>query len=629
MQSLIRCLFLFLLPVLLCFAPGDPADERIANLEKKLQALTAQVPGLNNKVDISVNGVNVQEFIRGIAVSNNLNVSVEPGVETRIYDNFANVSVIDVFLFLCQRYNLDITFIGNIMVFTKYTPPPPPSTFVAKNLNINWDAARNLIGFDFRNDSLSTVARELTKKTGKNIVYAPDLSGKLITAYIQDQPLDKALEKLAFANDLKITPSDNDFFMIERNDKNSAGQVKNNTANKIGLPNGVQLNTDNNLVSLDAVNAPIGELINAVSANLKVQYFLFTDIKGLATLHIKNATYEEFLKYVLNGTEFTFRKKNETYFIGDRNQEGLRLTKVIQLKYRTVDKVVDYIPSDLKKGVDVKMFPDLNSLIVSGSEPRIQEIEAFLREIDRVVPMVLIEVILMDVSNSHTLSTGIQAGVGNPPPASGTVLPGVDVNLDANAINNLISGLNGFGFITLGNVGPNFYLHLQAMEEQGILKIRSTPKLATLNGSEAKMSIGKTEYYKEQSNNVIGAQNPQNIITTTFKPVTADLSISIKPMVSGDDQVTLDITVKQSSFTTRFSPDAPPGTTQRTFESLVRVKNEQMILLGGLEEDINTESGKGTPFLSRIPLLKWLFSSRTKTKTKSRLSVLIRPTVIY
>jgi type II secretory pathway component GspD/PulD (secretin) len=54
-----------------------------------------------------------------------------------------------------------------------------------------------------------------------------------------------------------------------------------------------------------------------------------------------------------------------------------------------------------------------------------------------------------------------------------------------------------------------------------------------------------------------------------------------------------------------------------------------MIMLGGLEENQTNNSGSGLPFLSRIPILRWFFGSRTKTKSKSKLTIFIKPTVIY
>lgn len=598
-------------------------------LEEKLKTLSAQVPGLNNKVELALNGVSVQEFVRGLAVANNLNVSVEPSLDTKLYDNFSGVTVTDVFLFLCSRYELDLKFIGNIIVFVKYVPPPVVQTVTRRMPLITINLVNKNLNLDLKNDSLSLVARELTRITGSNVVFAPELTGKLLNGYITDQPLAQALEKLAFANELKITNNGDNFFMIERGDKTANSSTPRNGSRTTALPPNTQLNTDNGLVSIEANNAPIGDLVNAVASALKLQYFLFSDLKGTTTVSLRDASFEQFLSNVLNATDYTYRRKENVYFIGDRNIEGLRLTKLVQMRYRTVDKVVDYIPADLKKGVDVKAFPDLNGIILSGSEPRIQEIEAFLRDIDRVVPMVLVEVIIMDVSNTNTVAAGLQTGIGRAPANQGQITPGVDVTLNSDAINALISGLNGFGFLNLGYVAPNFYARITALETQGMLKIRSTPKLATLNGSEAKMSIGRTEYYQEQTNNLVSGQTPQFITTNIFKPITADFSLSITPMVSGDEQVTLAISVKQSSFTQRVSETGPPGTTQRSFESLMRVKNEEMVLLGGLEESNVNEAGSGTPFLSRIPGLKWLFGSRSKSKSRTKLSILIRPTVIY
>lgn len=627
---------IILISLLLLLAAQTYAQDRFTQVEARMKELAKESPGLNEKVELSVNGVTIQEFIRGLAMSNNLNISVDPSLNAKIFNNFSNVTVSDVLMFLVRKYDLEVTFIGSIMSFSQYTAPPqPPTVVLRKPINITYDKGNNTLSLDLTNDSLSAVAKELTRITQKNVVFAPALIGKIISVYIQDMPFDNAMEKLAFANDLKVTPTNDNFYLIEKKDaevSSTNNKTGNNRSSTQGTstPGLIVTPGANGLITIDAVAAPIADVIADVSAQLKTEYFLFSEPKGNATLKIENATYEDFLKYLLNGTDYTFRKEGDIYLVGDRNLEGLRQSKVIQLKYRTAEKVIDLIPSELKKGIDVKHFPDLNGFIVSGSLPRINELEAFLRDIDRVVPVVVIEVMIIDVRNSHAVSTGIKAGLKDTPTAtSGTIFPAPNMTLGAGAINSIITGLNGMGIVNLGKVTPNFYVNISALEEQGALKIRSTPRLATLNGHEAKMSIGKTEYYLEETNNVIGTQNPQNVITKIYKPVTADLSVAINPMVSADEQITLDVKVKQASFTERISQTAPPGTISRDFQSLVRVKNEETIILGGLEEDTKNDSGSGVPVISRIPVLKWLFSSRTKSRSKSKLVIIIKPTVIY
>lgn len=613
-------------------------EDRFVALAETLLTASKNTPGLKDPVDLSANNTPIQDFIRGIAVSNNINVYVDPAIDAKVTNNFTNIPAQDVFLFLCRQYSLDITMVGNIISFSKYVQPVQPVvTTPSKKINVTFNSFNNALSFDLNNDSLVAVAKAITRKSQKNIVLAPDLMSKMVNGFIENMPFDNALEKFAFANDLKITKTEDDFYLIEKKEanQNKSGSSTtsgnfNNNGTKSALPAGLNLKKEtDSTISVIGNNVSISDVVAAVSAEMKNQYFLFSELKGTSTLNIQNVSYDKFLKNILNGTDFTFKKQGQVYLIGDRSIEGLRATKIVQLKFRSIDKVIDFIPADLKKGVDIKTFMDLNSLILSGSQPRISEIEAFLRDLDRVVPNISIEVIIVDASDSKSLTTGIQAGIGKAPDAAQTVFPGVDFVLSSKAINDIIDGINGFGNVNLGYVTPSFYISLKALESNGLLRIRSTPKLATLNGHEAKITIGTQQYYLETTTNVTGGIN--NTVSTgqNYKPVTADLSVVITPIVSGDEQITLEIEVKQSSFTERITQTAPPGTVTRNFKSMIRVKNDEMILLGGLEESTINDSGSGTPGLSRIPIIKWLFSSRTKSKKKSKLTIFIKPTVVY
>lgn len=627
----------------LCICFVAKSQDRFGILEQELIEVGKTSPGLNEKVDLSINGASIQEYIRAIAVNNNLNVNVDPTIDVRITNNFSKVTAQEVFLFLCKSYNLDINFVGPIMSFVKYTAPIAPiKTIAAKKINVTYEPTAGLLGFDLQNDTLSVAAKEITKQSGKNIIFSPDLAGKIVSGYVQSSPLNSALEKLAFANDMKVSVTPDEFYIFEKkapialDSKNSNTSYGVNNSN-FGLTGSNSKNNSNivvrdGLISVDAQNIAISDLVNNASKDLNKQYFLFNELKGNASLKITDATYDDFLKLLFNGTDFTFKKEGEIYLFGDRNLEGLRQSKVIVLKNRTIDRVLELIPAELKKGVDVKTFVDLNGLIVSGSQPRITEMEAFIRQIDLVVPLVHIEVIIADVRKSNTISTGISAGLGTKPAAAtnGGLVPQIDLSLNAASINNLISGINGLGIINLGSVTPNFYLTLKALEEQGALKIRSTPQVATLNGHEAKLKVGSTVYYLEVQNNLIN-----NVGNTTvsqsqqYKSLDADLLVTINPQISGDEQITMSIGVTQSSFTERISETAPPGKLNRDFQSLVRVKNGEMIMLGGLEENSTNNSGRGLPLISRIPVLKWIFGNRTRSKAENKLTIFIKPTIIY
>ncbi|SDI74916.1 hypothetical protein [Mucilaginibacter gossypii] len=83
------------------------------------------------------------------------------------------------------------------------------------------------------------------------------------------------------------------------------------------------------------------------------------------------------------------------------------------------------IPSDWKRGLEIKEFRKQNTLLVSWSDAQINEVEAFVKQLDVLVPSVLAEVTLIDIHKSNTISTGISAGVSDSVKTGGTVLSGL------------------------------------------------------------------------------------------------------------------------------------------------------------------------------------------------------------
>ena len=316
-----------------------------------------------------------------------------------------------------------------------------------------------------------------------------------------------------------------------------------------------------------------------------------------------------------------------------RNQNSARNTNtalMTEKKEVNSNALLNLIPEDIVKDLDVKIDVELNSFIVSGPSQNIERFKDFIAYIDKPVPVILIEVMIIEIDKNATVETGIKMGVGDAPTnTTGQVFPNLDMNIGASTINKVIGGFNGFGSFNLGQVVPNFYLQLKAMETNGNIKIRSSPKLSTLNGHRANLSIGETSYYAVTERNIYGYQNPQTSEITNYLPVDAEFALNIKPLVSGDGQITLDINVTQSTFNgIKIAEDAPPGMNSREFNSIIRVMDQDLVILGGLEKQVKNDSGQGVPVLSRIPVLKWFFSSRKREDQKSKLTILIKPTVI-
>ena len=368
------------------------------------------------------------------------------------------------------------------------------------------------------------------------------------------------------------------------------------------------------------------DIILDVCEQLKLDYFFITPVNAQTSIYLKNTDVKTLFDLLLTGTAYTYYEEGSVYMFGEAKHEGLFSTRIVPMRYRTVDKLSEVIPDNLKKGVQIAAFGDLNSIIASGDQRQVARVEQFLRSIDKTVPLITIEVMIVDASKDVLLEAGLGLGVGTKPiQTSGTLSPGLDMTLGAKAVNSLA---NKIGLVKLGKVTPNFYANLKAMEQSGTIELRSTPRLSTLNGHEAVLTSGEMQYYKETNNTYMGTQNPVQSTSYVWKSVEANMTLTITPYVSEDGHITMTIDLSQSEFTERTEKEAPPGTTTRSFKSMVRVHNEEMVLLGGIDRQSHEKSSKGLPFIARIPVLKWIFGTHKNNRQERRLNVFIKPAVI-
>lgn len=641
---------------------AQTADENFQRVEQRLDALAMTVPGLEKKVKLSVSGVSAQEFLRALAQSNDLNINIDPSVNFSIANNFTGETAKNVLLFLAKTYGLDINVIGSIMSINKLPNARP--VFVAKEVKVQYNPQNNGLSYDLQNDTLSKVAQRISALSGKNLIVPTNLLQKTITGFMSEAPFETALEKLAYVNGLKYQKTNDEVYVFEAlipgeelfinddqqtdvrfrpgNVNNGANGMNNGMGDMNGMQGGQPMggqpgnyamygknqNGKGKLFTIQASNTPILELIKRASEEANVNYFIYSQIDGNITTNVKDISFDQFLTSIFQGTPYTYKVDDGMYLIGNRRNEGLRENKIIHLQHRSIDTMMTMIPMDWRKDVEIKEFREQNTLLLSGSGPQIREIEQYIKKLDKMVPMVLIEVTLLDIQKGNTLKTGISMGVADSiPKVGGSIADGMVFG--SGSINRFLSQLGKNNSFNIGKVTPNFYVRLQALEENKNVEMRSVPKLSTLNGHHASLSIGSTQYYRTQTQNVIPSLQTTSVFTEQFTPVEANLKIDIWPVISGDDQITLKIKVDISDFIGTVVKNSPPPTSNSKFESIIRARNEDMIVLGGIERTENGNSGRGIPILSRIPILKWLFSSREKTTKKVVSVVFIKATIIY
>ena len=617
------------------------AQQDITELSKKFNELSTLKKGLNETIKIDVSGLTLHDFISSIAEEHQLNIDVDADLNQPIVNNFYDVTVKDVFIHLVQKYDLEVGFTNNIISFKKKKEVKVVEKKVAKIIDVNYNPQNDFLSIKLENDSLSSVIKAIIDKSSKNLVLAPGVKNIKVSSYILNRPFDQVIEMLSKSNDLVATKDENGFYFIEKNKENTTATPVNGSGPKPKQPKGtvdspgyyeVNLNK-NGFLTIKANVADAADLLIEAAEKLHLNYFLYNKPENEKTsLLADNITFDELLENIFKGKKYTFKKQNNLYLIGEQATEGLRATEMIQLENRSIEAVLASLPKVFSEKLEIKEFVELNGLVVSGAKSILEELKVYIKQIDKVVPMVQIEVIIVQYNKSYDIQTGIKAGLDktNKQITSGVLFPNSDVTVNSTSINSLINAFNGFGIFKLGKVTEAFYMNLKLLEDNSIVKVESTPKIATISGHEAKLAIGETSYYFEQNNRLLTNSIGNDILQSgTWKSTDANLSVSIKPFVSTDENVTLTISVEKSSFLGRAGDTAPPGKATQRFESLVRVKNNEMILLGGLDELSKENSGSGTPLISRIPVIKWFFSSRKKSKKDSKLHIFIKPTVVY
>ena len=626
-------------------------ENRLTIIRNRLSSLgDSLVPGLMQRANFSVVEAPIQELIRGIARSHDLNISIHHSINREVTNNFNDVLVKDLLLFLCKEYSLDIVFTNSILSFYPYDPNAG-RVIDTKNLDISHDPSKNTVILDLQRDSLYLFVKQFTHATGKNVVADPAVREILINGYVKDLDIPTALRNIAISNNLELKITEDSTFVFQskhaepdnpvdsRTQNTSSSRRSSNRRSSSRSRSGgssselridVTYHDNEKRLVIQADNANILDLIREASQKVDASYILLSPPNGSITCRLNQVTFEEMLSLALQPTTHSFKQIEGKFVIGDRKKDGLGSTSLYIFRNRSVEEIDQSIPKNLVGDIELTLFNDLNGVIMNGDPTRISVLKDFLRQIDQAVPNILIEVIVANVRRGSSISTGIKGGLADSTAkTTGSVFPGVDMTLSTNVINGVFDRLTDNGIIKLGKVTPNFYVSLQALEDNNMLDLRSTPNLSTLNGNEATLTIGNSVYYKIETQNVSGGVTP--IVTTTprFEKVEANLAIKIIPFVSGNEDITLSIEAEFSDFIDPTIEGAPPGNSTRQFVSKIRVKNEEMVVLGGLEEERKSESGAGFPILGRLPVLKWIFSSKTKEESKSRLMIFIKPTIVY
>ena len=286
--------------------------------------------------------------------------------------------------------------------------------------------------------------------------------------------------------------------------------------------------------------------------------------------------------------------------------------------------------------VEIAIDKRIKSLIIKGKRQDLDSIAQLISKIDVRTRQVLIEAFIVEATDDFSKEFGSRFGisdigvVGNPGGTNGLTTvtsggvagsqpttPGTGVglgDLTGLATNFSVAGGAGLG-VLLQSASTALKIELTAMEKQGYSKIVSNPRVFTLDNQEAVIIQGDEIPY--QSATQEGGTEVQ------FKD--AGIQLTVTPSIVGDGNIILTVTVEKKSANT--STRNPPITT-RSINTKLLIKDNTVVVIGGVFTQESSDGEDKVPFLGDIPFVKHLFRYKSDKDVRKELLVFLAPRII-
>lgn len=199
---------------------------------------------------------------------------------------------------------------------------------------------------------------------------------------------------------------------------------------------------------------------------------------------------------------------------------------------------------------------------------------------------------------------------------------------------------SGFSnLFTIGGATDDFGALIRLLGTQGEVQVLSSPRISTVNNQKAVIKVGSDEFFvTEVSSNT----SSTSVSTTTAPDITltpffSGIALDVTPQISEDEEVILHIHPSVSEVTDQTKNITVGGQTQqlplafstvRESDSVVKARNGQVVVIGGLMQNSTGNDESGLPGAKDVPILGNLFGQKRKVNTRSELVILLRPIVV-
>ncbi|MEX1081869.1 MAG: type II secretion system secretin GspD [Halofilum sp. (in: g-proteobacteria)] len=320
-------------------------------------------------------------------------------------------------------------------------------------------------------------------------------------------------------------------------------------------------------------------------------------------------------------------------------------TRVVYLKFGNADELVGLLTGIVEArqeqqddngsagegDVVIQADANTNSLVLTGPPDRLDGLESIVRRLDIRRAQVLVEAIIVEVSQDQARELGVQFafdGSDGGRPAGGTSFGSGGSNI-VNLIDNPTGVGSGLTVAALNEGGTDFGVLIRALASDANNNILSTPSLMTLDNAEAEIVVGQNVPFvtgQYTGGDADGAQNPFQ----TIERRDVGITLQVQPQINEGDTIQMDINQEVSSIAA-IAPDvntADVVTNTRSLTTTVLVEDDQTLVLGGLIDDSVQTVEEKVPLLGDIPVLGGLFTYRSTDKVKQNLMVFLHPRIV-
>jgi len=397
-------------------------------------------------------------------------------------------------------------------------------------------------------------------------------------------------------------------------------------------------------VTLEFADADVRKIFQLLSEVSNKNFVLGDDVTGSISIKLVNVPWDHALDIILetkgldkreDGNIIIIKGKGKFKSQADEDRELKKAqqksidleTQILTVNYANLDDLVTQFKLMMTDGVGASVSKDArtNKLIIYDIPQSIKNMRELLKELDIPEKQVMIEARIVEASSTFTRELGVNWGV-HYRDASGSLLGINQLDTGFGGLIKESAPTSGAGTTSGGNMGISFGtlssnvqldLKLHAAASASLIKLISTPKVATLNNKTAKILQGEQIPY-------ISATSDK--VETKF--IEAVLALEVTPHINSNGTISMKIDAKNDSAGEPIgNSDTPPILKKEAITELL-VKDGETTVIGGIFIDKDNDAEDGVPFLMNIPVLGHLFKASTSKKEKTELLIFITPRII-